>query len=328
MSATDSAQQQLAAFLTASSNDEAELRLGALLDGHAAPLVRRIAARRLGNLPGDIEDVCAQVMLQLLVRLRRERSDPTIVTIDALSSYVATAAHHGCDHYVRARHPLRWRLRNRIRHVLDHDTRFAVWKAGEVWTCGLAAWRGQPPGQERPVTSALADVPADRVSDLLARLFPASGAPLELTAVVEAAALAWGVPLFHHDEGARLDFIADGVLRVDQRLDQRARLDAVWVQLRELPLRQRHAVLLNLRDDAITLFLTSGVASLSNMADALELPLHEFARLWNDLPLPDAVIAERLGCARQQVINLRMAARKRLANRLAATANIGDQKTL
>ena len=39
--------------------------------------------------------------------------------------------------------------------------------------------------------------------------------------------------------------------------------------------------------------------------------------LWNELPLPDNAVAARLGCTRQQVINLRMAARKRLAHRLA-----------
>jgi hypothetical protein len=323
VSAAVTAQQQLAAFLSTSTDAEAELRLGALLDEHAAPLVRRIASRRLGNVPGDIEDVRAQVMLQLLVRLRRERSDSTIVTIDAFSSYVVTAAHHGCDHYVRARYPLRWRLRNRIRHVLKRDARFAIWKASDVWTCGLAVWRGQPPLLERPPATSLADVAAGRIPELLVRLFPTRGGPLELTAIVDAAAVAWGIPLFQHDEGARLELLADGVPRVDNRLDQRARLDAVWAQVRELPLRQRHAVLLNLRDDAITLFLTSGAASLRDIAEALEMPLDEFAALWNDLPLPDAVIAERLGCTRQQVINLRMAARKRLAHRLAAKANIG-----
>jgi hypothetical protein len=46
------------------------------------------------------------------------------------------------------------------------------------------------------------------------------------------------------------------------------------------------------------------------------LPVEDFAVLWNELPLPDNAVAARLGCTRQQVINLRMAARKRLAHRL------------
>ncbi len=89
------------------------------------------------------------------------------------------------------------------------------------------------------------------------------------------------------------------------------------MQIRELPLRQRHAVLLTLRDDAIVLFVTTGAASMRDIALSLELPAEQFAALWNELPLPDNAVAARLGCTRQQVINLRMAARKRLAYRLA-----------
>jgi hypothetical protein len=42
----------------------------------------------------------------------------------------------------------------------------------------------------------------------------------------------------------------------------------------------------------------------------------ELAGLWNDLPLDDNRIAALLACTRQQVINLRMSARKRLAKRI------------
>ena len=328
MGASDTVDQRLASFLSVDDDAIAEQQLGDLLEQQTAPLVRRIVSRRLGSVPGDTEDVCAQVMLQLMVRLRRERADPGLVSIEAFSSYVATAAHHACDHYVRAKYPLRWRLRNRIRHVLEHDRRFAIWKAAEVWTCGLDGWRGRVSMHDLPSVAGLASVPADAISELLLRLFPDSGGPLELTVVVEAAAVAWGIPLFHRDEGTRLEAVADREPRVDHVLDQRARLGAVWTQLRDLPVRQRHAILLNLRDDAITLFLTSGVVTLRGMAELLELTVNEFAALWNDLPLSDNVIAARLGCTRQQVINLRMAGRKRLANRLSSQANIGGGRTL
>ncbi len=39
------------------------------------------------------------------------------------------------------------------------------------------------------------------------------------------------------------------------------------------------------------------------------------ARLWNDLPLDDITLAGHLGLTRQQVINLRSDARRRLARR-------------
>jgi RNA polymerase sigma factor (sigma-70 family) len=310
--------QVLEAFLTSADEQESEDQLGDLLAGHAAPLVRRIVSRRLGSSSGDVEDVCSQVMLQLMLRLRQERADANLAAIDAFASYVATAAHHGCDHHVRAKYPLRWRLRNRIRYVLEHDARFAVWKGPDgSWTCGLAQWRARPASAESPRSGEqFAGVPKQNVRELLSRLFRPGDSPLELSAVVDAAASAWGVPQFQHDETHSLEAIPDREPPVDVILEQRGRLERVWTQIRDLPLRQRHAVLLNLRDDAITLFLTTGAASLREIAASLELPVEEFAVLWNDLPLPDNEVAARLGCTRQQVINLRMAARKRLAHRL------------
>src|SRR5262249_10299037 len=100
------------------------------------------------------------------------------------------------------------------------------------------------------------------------------------------------------------------------------RLRALWDEIRRLPLRQRIALLFNLRDDkgrgAIGLFPLLNVASIQMIAETLEMPVEELARLWNRLTLEDALIAERLGATRQQVINLRKAARQRLAKRTRA----------
>ena len=245
----------LESFLASPDEQESEEQLGELLARHAAPLVRRVVSRRLGSSFGDIEDVCSQVMLQLMLRLRQEKADANLAGIDAFASYVATAAHHGCDHYVRAKYPLRWRLRNRIRYVLEHDARFAVWKAADgSWTCGLAGWRSRPASGAPRSIEPLTGIPKQHVRELLAHLFQPGGSPLELSAVVDEAASAWGVPLFQHDDTRSLDAVPDREPRADATLEQRGRLERVWTQIRDLPLRQRHAVLLNLRDDAITLF--------------------------------------------------------------------------
>jgi DNA-directed RNA polymerase specialized sigma24 family protein len=313
----------LESFLAAPDEQRSEEHLGDLLTRHAAPLVRRIVSRRLGSSASDVDDVCAQVMLQLLLRLRRERMDDNLSAIDVFDGYVATAAHHACDNFIRAKYPLRWRLRCRVRYVLEHDPRFAIWRAANgALVCGRVEWRSrQASGATAP--DAPAGIPKQDVGELLARLFDQSGSPLELTAVVDAAAAAWGVPRFQHDAGYALENVAAREPRADAALDQRERLARVWAQVCGLPVRQRHALLLNLKADAITLFLTTGAASLRDIAGALELPIEQFVAVWNDLPLPDNTLAARLGCTRQQVINLRMSARKRLANRLAPTANIG-----
>ena len=86
-----------------------------------------------------------------------------------------------------------------------------------------------------------------------------------------------------------------------------------------LPLPQRMALLLNLRGggsgSAIALLVLLGVTTFDALAAALAMTGEELAAIWGELPMDDLTIAERLGVARQQVINFRQSARKRLDRR-------------
>jgi hypothetical protein len=103
-------------------------------------------------------------------------------------------------------------------------------------------------------------------------------------------------------------------------LTHRAHLERLWGEIRELPPRQRAALLLNLRDDEgrgmIELWPQTGIAPLGELARALDLTETALRELWPTLPRDDQWIAERLGVTRRQVINLRKCARERLARRL------------
>ena len=78
--------------------------------------------------------------------------------------------------------------------------------------------------------------------------------------------------------------------------------------------------------NAITLLIVLGVTTVDNIAPIVGMTAPELAGVWNELPLDDLTIAERLGVTRQQVINLRKAARERLARRMAARAK-GTKRT-
>jgi len=67
---------------------------------------------------------------------------------------------------------------------------------------------------------------------------------------------------------------------------------------------------------ALTMLPLTGIASIREIAETLEIATEEFARLWNLLPLDDLAIADLLGITRQQVINLRKSARERLTRRV------------
>lgn len=316
----------LQAFATASDAD-AEEELGRLLAQQASPVIARVVASRIGAGAGEAEDVRGQVLLQLMIRLRHGRSEQSLGVIETFSAYAAGAAHHGCDHFLRAKYPLRWQLRNRLRYALEHDRRFALWKTAHgTWLGGVRGWQTRPAGTPPPA-EALSAIEAQQVKEFLARVFDVSDGPLELTAIADLAAEVWRVPLLPHDGAAGLEHVADRGHGADAALAERQRAARTWQEIRELPLRQRQALLLNLKDDALSLFLITGTASLRDLAAALDMAVEALAELWDELPLPDNELARRLDCTRQQVINLRMAARKRLLNRLNGRANIAPFRT-
>ena len=104
------------------------------------------------------------------------------------------------------------------------------------------------------------------------------------------------------------------------QVEKRIFLERLWEEVRRLPLNQRAALLLNLREaeggGCIALFPATGVATFRQLADTLEMSPEKFAELWNELPLEDARIADLLQLTRQQVINARKSARERLTRQL------------
>ena len=101
---------------------------------------------------------------------------------------------------------------------------------------------------------------------------------------------------------------------------QREFLARVWGEVRQLPIAQRVALLLNLRDeghaDALELLTTAAVATHDELSTCVGMSPLELTTLLPELPKDDEWIARRLGMTRRQVINLRKCARERLARRL------------
>jgi hypothetical protein len=118
--------------------------------------------------------------------------------------------------------------------------------------------------------------------------------------------------------------LSDARMAVDEAVELRAYIGRLWEEICRLPLRQRAALLLNLKDSEgnsrLEMFWLMNVASIRQIARALEMTDLEFAELLRELPLEDARIAERLDLTRQQIINLRKSARERLARRLKPSA--------
>lgn len=331
----------LISFLQTDNEAEAEHHLDDLITGQASQLIRKVVRHRLFDASReDIEDTAGEALLGVLKRLRDLRSHKGDEPIADFRGYVSAAACRACDFHIRKKHPQRWSLQNRLRYLLTHQSGFALWEtANGAWVAGFVPWSGREKGADGKCT-LLETNPAeverqlrgDHKADLreplslLQALFRWAGEPLEFHRLVNAVAHFWGI----QDRQASLeprsngeadpkDRLADPAIDVSTRLAQRQFVERMWKEILELQPRQRVAVLLNLKDgdgaSAIELFPMTGVAFLPDIAAAVGFPVDEFARLWVDLPLDDAVIGQRLGITRQQVINLRKCARERLARR-------------
>jgi RNA polymerase sigma factor (sigma-70 family) len=311
----------LRGYLDARDAAQEDALLAALVFDTASPLIRKTVARRLmSSPPQDREDVAGDVILDLVSRLKRlkEAGD---APIERFAAYVSVAAHNGCDQYLRQRYPQRHRLKNRLRYLLSKTPAFALWEDSERgWVCGRAIWQGRAPVPLDPELIARLG-PRDRPPpQLLADLFNQVGAPVEFEALTGIFAVFWGV----RDSVSSLELVENAAVAPDPQADtvmvQKQALERLWGEILELPAQQRSALLLNLRDatggSALWMIPGAGVATVRRIAESVGISAEEFAALWGRLPLGDLEIGERLGLARQQVINLRQAARQRLGRRL------------
>jgi DNA-directed RNA polymerase specialized sigma24 family protein len=318
-----------------------------MVDAGILSLVQTVAARKLrlygGFTSQDVEDVASEAMLVLVERLQAGRDGGAEAVTD-IEAYAATVTYNCCAHLIRRRHPERARLKARIRYLLASDPRFAIREdVGVGPVGGLSTWgdRAYAPEPERAL-DALVEAPdrvfatrgartADTPSQLatvLREIFAVTRGPVALDRLTEAAGRICNIDLRVNVRPADDDAAATGDL--EARIDERRLVERLWREVRELPLRQRIALLLNLRDargaGLLWLLPVLGLATIRQIAAVLEIPASEMAALWGRLPLDDHDIAARLECTRQQVINLRMAGRKRLATRLRSVRASGHNR--
>jgi len=316
--------------------NEQELRpaLNEILVVHAEPIVRRIVRNRITNPDAaakDTEDLHGEIVLRLLTRLNEFRIHPEEKAIHDFANYVAVVTHNACNEYFRRKYPERSRLKKKLHYLLKHQAMFAIWESadGEL-LCGFQKWRDRKFPIRTEKFQQLKNDPQSwksnvsvggELAEFVDRIFMFLQNPLLLEDLVGISATFLNV----HDSSLEydpklLEQFPDTPKEEESPADQIAYLTRLWSEIQQLPLRQRKALLLNLRDNAnsnvISLFPHTGVASIREIANALEIAAPDFAAMWPDLPMEDARIAGLLNLTRQQVINLRKSARERLARRM------------
>ncbi len=333
-------------FLRAGDEPASSRAVQQLICEYAQPIIGNIIRNKLRvghsadrDLTGEeSDDLISDVTLKLVGRLRELRSDPSAKAIKNFRGYVAVAAYHACDEYLRRKYPKRHSLKNQLRYVLTHRQGFAVWGNEEgVLFCGFAEWKNQKHSKEpaklresldEQALLAGSTSPKLSLPDLLSVIFDRNGGPFELDDLVSLVAELRQIkdapaPFISIDDAnaAYSDQVrSEG--RLDAKMDQRSQLKKLWEEICALPPRQRVALLLSLRDTngrgVLTLFPLIGIASIRQIAETLAMSMEKLATLWNQLPIEDAIIAGFLGITRQQVINLRKCARARLSRKIGS----------
>jgi hypothetical protein len=302
-------------FLDSSDPDESERLLERLVQEEAAPIVERVVWSKIRV--AIAEDVRSEVIADLISRLRELKQSGDRNTIRDFRAYCAVAAYHGCDKYYRRAFPQRHRLENQLRYLLGKHVRLGIWVAPDgEWLCGKKALNKGLTRLESLVKAERADASwasSREAKRLVETILDESSAPVPFNDLVERVAEHWRISDKHELRGVDL---ANQAPSVETKLTQRAWLKRVWSEIGSLPRAQRISLLLNLRDErgeaALTLLPVTGVASLAQIAAAVEMSVEELTRVWKGLPLDDLRIAARLGLNRQRVIDLRRSARQRL----------------
>lgn len=340
----------LLAFLQAREGSEREDLREKLILEEAAPLVRQTIRYRLrfylserGANPSnpDAEDLYHDILARLVKALARLEGGPDLSAIRDFGQYAARVAANACHDYLRGKYPQRARLKDRVRDLLERRREFALWKGpDEELLCGLAGWRHEPwaPGdrerrqrvereQDHFPRERLAKggAPAPPLPLLLREIFEWAGGPIELECAVGLAALALDLRERQYEsldadpESLRLSSTRE-TARIETVMEERVALHRLWAILRTLPARQRETFFYSFTtskgEDLLTLLFQGGVATPSQIAQALGVPLNRLMAIWKVMPLRNADLAVVLGVERQQVNKWRFQAIKMIEKRL------------
>jgi len=313
---------RLDSYLRAEDRESLETTLGDLMESDARPILRRVIVNRLSGLWDDIDDVCSEAGLELLLHLRRVKTRTGGNEIADFPAYVATVAINACNRYFGRRRPGRARLKKQIRVLASEGGELRLRTSGDGRTmCHLAGKTAEPARADFEALEKRIEPERD-LRRLLGRVLEEAGGALDLETLAELVSSIWRLPPDpgSPSSGAALDTLPAVAEEPGDAIDRRRFTVRLWQEIRALPREQRLALLLHLRDhqgnSVLFLFPLTGVATFSEIAATLGMSEERLIALWNDLPADDRAIGEILACERQRVINLRMSARKRLANRM------------
>lgn len=332
-----SADDVLRLFLNAPSEESSSEFFDLLMQNFALPVINKILRAKIKNWQTSselnlviYEDLQNECCLKIVGLLRSRKNNPNAPPIEDFSAYCAKIVYNVWNSFVRDHSPKRESLKNKIRYALGKDAEFDIWQEKDEICCGLTAI-------ERRFREFSAEELIVRVEDevenfrsggletLLFEILVRADSAIRLNELVSIAARLWAVEDLA--EASLEDFRADGNLarqNQENEFEMHFTLSQIWREICELPVNQRIALLYNLRDERgremLVMFFNFKIATLREIAQAMNLSVEECAEILPQMPMEDKTIAERMNLTAKQVANLRKVARENLRRRLAGKA--------
>ena len=329
----------LSGFLEADDPARSDDALRDLVEQKADPIIKRLLLQknrmsaRANPARGNSDDIASAARELLVVQLLALRAGERETPITDFRAYVASVAYSAWAQHLRNENPQRSMLLNRIRYLLENRTRlagFALWEStgGRKW-CGYPRWQTETePDATAKLERLLADPAAiareafgdrywqrDDLGALVVGLFTWLERPIELRDLVFVVSELLEISdrtdtLESNDENAAEEISGRSPSSPVDDLAWKEYLHWLWGQIGSLSPNQSAAFLLH--SEVLREFELVGLASIRSVAPRIGLDPERLAEFWQQLPIADLIIAEHLGCTRQQVINLRRVARDSL----------------
>ncbi len=320
-------------FLSAESEIVSEECLNRLFEETVIPQIRKVLASYLTLTFDEKEEIQSDAQTRILKVLWKLRAGKNsfVKPINNLSAYTSTVTFNCRKDFILSKQPEWRRNDNRLRRMRDGgELIFFTDGEGVQFVCLELQ------------TENASEMEFDEIVSQVCRKYPnhlflktqilapsilktANGALpknillkaiLEITDAVNIEEIELPEEMFEY--ARKDDFIAKR---------QKNYLRRIWDEIKTFPPNQRKVLILSLKEshrtEVVTLLLKKRIATIKEIADALEVNLEEFSEIFAKLPMSSAEIAEFLGIEdgensskEQKVDNLRSTARKLLRSRL------------
>lgn len=327
-------------FLSAGTDVEADDALAGLMVEKIKPVIEKTLRIKMhaSLIKNDFNpnnqdalELLGEINLLLIAEFRKLRSGSP-KAIQNLNAYVVSVTINSYRQYLRTKYPRRRQLKNKLQYLLRHHPEFSLWEDDREWLCGIGAESDAAPFADLESLQTeimelsnhhdLKAVP--KVIELVRTCLRMAGSPILFNDLISLVARVQDI----EDRKEMIEFEEESMMPGDlgrsessvvSKIEQQEQLRRIWSEIHQMPVRHRLALLLNLKnkegEGVLTLFPLLRIATIRQIAEALEFSPDEFGAIWAELPWEDTKIAEYMNLTRQQVINLRQSARNRLIRR-------------